>query len=371
MEQIAVPGQVFFGFVRAVILDQGLEVDARRKTRFDVLEGLLQQGLAFRLQLRKPGFPARHGGLIRAVVLGPQLLQVVQVLHLGGGDGQLLKGGGHGLNGTGELLFEALGGLGRFLGIIQRDLTNVAVAFRDVEGFAVGGDDLLFKQGHIVLVPFPLRRDEPFLVIGVHLLLGDGDVRAEQVHGAVVALRRHELIIDGLDGIALRVHDVGHVLLRHLFVALLHPLVEDLPELLILVLGRALEQLVLRLGEVVFPGFRQLVFDQAHVDELLDGGLHARLPILVGHGGVKQRAGHIQRVVQGRLHHAEGVADASDPHHDGVLRRRLAPRGRNHRKHQDKDQQINRASLGAHLHSPLFYASRPIILSSVVTVFSR
>ena len=288
-----------FGFIRAVGFDQGFEVDARREAFLDGVKGLPQQGFGFFLHLCKPCLPTGERSLVRAVILGAQVLQFVQVLHLRGRHGQLLERRAQGRHGAGQLLFLRLRGLGRLLRIIQRDLPDVAVSLGNIEGLAVGRDDLLLKQRHVVAIALPLRRDESLLIVGVHLLPGDGHIRAEHLYGPVVALGDHKLVVDGLDGIALSLHDGSDVLLGDLLTALQHSLVQDLPELLILALRGSLEQFLFRLGEAVLPRLGQLVLDQAHVDELVDDGVNTCLQILRFDGRVGQKAGHVQRGIQG------------------------------------------------------------------------
>ena len=92
------------------------------------LPGLPQQGFGFFLHLCKPCLPTGERSLVRAVILGAQVLQFVQVLHLRGRHGQLLERRAQGRHGAGQLLFLRLRGLGRLLRIIQRDLPDVAVS---------------------------------------------------------------------------------------------------------------------------------------------------------------------------------------------------------------------------------------------------
>ena len=196
---------------------------------------------------------------------------------------------------------------------------DVAVALGRIKRLVVVHQDFLIVPVDVVLIVRPVRGDELLVVVGVHLGLGQYDIPDEFLDGPVLAGLQHQLVVDGLEGVAHQLQLLGNLLLGDGGVALLHLLVEQLPQLLVFAARLLVYGLHLGIGKVVLPGLGQLVLDHAQAHKAVHGVLQPGGLLLVGGRVAPEHLGKLQHAVQRALEHALGIGKVAHPHHDGIV----------------------------------------------------
>ena len=218
---------------------------------------------------------------------------------------------------TSELVFKPL--VHRFR-VFEQYLLDGPVARGGVEGLVLLGQYLLLVEIEVVCVALPVGVQELGLVAFPDHVLRQREAGAEQLDRPVAALGRLVFLVDGLGGVALVLHELGDLGLGKVLAAVLRPLPQAVPELLVLVPCGGLEVFLLLRGEVVPAGVLQLAFDEADADEAVDGIFPLGLLFLVRQVDLPQRLGQPDVRVDGGLQLALCKSKIAHAHHHGIVR---------------------------------------------------